>query len=224
MCIRDRFTKLLEALEFMHNLGITHCDVKPDNVCIQIDDPSIIKLIDFGSCLCSESTTNSYMQNRWYRAPDVMLGMPQTDAKKMDVWSVACTVVHLHLGYPVFRGASVAAVLAAQQAVLGPYPVSFLQNSSPEIRPMHFTPDDALYQIVPAQLPHEGPLVQKLTPTSTPLAQLLSGADPLMLDLLTSMLNYEPGVRPGMTEALAHPFIANHRRGEESNESTMNAS
>ena len=212
-----QLTQLLETLEFMHAVGIAHCDVKPDNICVKVNDPSVIKLIDYGSCLGASNTMNSYMQNRWFRPPEVMLGMPRLDANKMDVWAAACTALQLHLGYPVFRGASIAAVLAAQQAVLGPFPGAFLQNCHVDIRPMYFTPEDKLYEIIPAQHPYEAPLVDILTPISIPLAHLLSAADPLMLDLLTSMLQYAPGDRAGVGEALAHPFIAKHKRGQESN-------
>ena len=220
-----QLTQLLEALDFMHDLGIAHCDVKPDNICIKNEDPSVVKLIDYGSCVLGEDALCSYMQSRWYRAPEVMLGMPGLDAKKMDVWSTACTVLQLHLGYPVFEGASIAAVLAAQQAVLGPYPNAFLQTCHVRIRSMYFTPEDELYEILPAQHPYQAPVVNKLTPISNPLlAQLLSAADPLMLDLLTSMLQYAPGARPGVKEALAHPFIAKYKRGEQGNESAVDAS
>ena len=217
-----QITQLLEALDFMHDLGIAHCDVKPDNICIKNDDPSVIKLIDYNSCVFREDALCSYMQSRWYRAPEVMLGMPELDAKKMDMWSTACTALQLHLGYPVFEGASIAAVLAAQQAVLGPYPNAFLQACDVRIHPMYFTPEDELYEILPAQHPYEAPVVNKLTPISNPLlAQLLSAADPLMLDLLTSMLQYAPGARPSAREALAHPFIAKYKRGEQGNESAI---
>ena len=212
-----QLTQLLETLEFMHGIGIAHCDVKPDNICVRVDDPSVIKLIDYGTCLCTNDTLNSYMQQRWTRAPEVMLGMPGLDAKKMDVWSVACTAVQLHVGYPVFEGASVAAVLAAQQAVLGPHPRSFLENGNVDLCRMYFTPEGELYEILPAQHSQEPNVVRKLTPNSTPLAQLLHAADPLMLDLLMSMLSYEPGARASVPEALAHPFIAKYKRGEESN-------
>ena len=210
-----QLTKLLETLEFMHDQGIAHCDVKPDNICIKIDDPTVIKLIDYGSCVFSEDILCSYMQSRWYRAPEVMLGVPGLDAKKMDVWSAACTAVQLHVGYPLFKGASVAAVLAAQQAVLGPHPKYLLENSRVDIRRMYFTPEDELYEILPAQYPQDPQVVHRLTPISTPLAQLLHAADPLMLDLLMSMLRHEPGARASVKEALAHPFIAKYKRSDQ---------
>ena len=60
---------------------------------------------------------NSYVQSRWYRAPEVMLGVPWDD--RVDIWSLGCTLVEPLLGKPIFRQASTEGVLAAQMAVLG---------------------------------------------------------------------------------------------------------
>ncbi|KAF9220336.1 kinase-like protein [Gyrodon lividus] len=38
----------LAALQHIHSLGIVHCDIKPENFLCTLDDPSTIKLIDFG--------------------------------------------------------------------------------------------------------------------------------------------------------------------------------
>ncbi|KAI6112618.1 putative casein kinase-1 hhp1 [Pisolithus sp. B1] len=40
--------QVLAALEHIHSLGIVHRDIKPDNFLCALDDPSTIKLIDFG--------------------------------------------------------------------------------------------------------------------------------------------------------------------------------
>ncbi|TDX52354.1 protein kinase domain-containing protein [Orenia marismortui] len=39
---------LLKALEKIHNIGFTHCDLLPKNVLIEDDNPNKVKLIDFG--------------------------------------------------------------------------------------------------------------------------------------------------------------------------------
>lgn len=87
---------------------------------------SAIKVIDFGSA-CREgqsvrvaSTTNtdvgtdlmptlarrqqtySYIQSRFYRAPEVMMELPYT--KAIDMWSFGCVLVELHTGQPLFNG------------------------------------------------------------------------------------------------------------------------
>ena len=44
----------------------------------------------------------SYIQSRFYRSPEVMLGLPYTVA--IDVWSLGCILVEMHTGEPLFSG------------------------------------------------------------------------------------------------------------------------
>ena len=62
------------------------------------DAPAAPQIIDFGnSCFDSESHS-SYVQSRWYRAPEVMLGLPWDE--KVDVWGVGCILAALLVGPP----------------------------------------------------------------------------------------------------------------------------
>ena len=110
--------QILDALVFIHGLGIAHTDVKPDNVCVCAGGwPNVrFKLIDFGSAVFRYDTHNSYVQSRWYRAPEVILGL-QWDTK-IDVWSFGCVLAEALLGAPIFEATAVEPVVAAQ--VSGP--------------------------------------------------------------------------------------------------------
>lgn len=44
----------------------------------------------------------SYIQSRFYRSPEVMLGLPYTTA--IDMWSLGCILVEMHTGEPLFAG------------------------------------------------------------------------------------------------------------------------
>ena len=46
----------------------------------------------------------TYIQSRFYRSPEVLLGMPYTTA--IDMWSLGCIAVELFLGLPLFPGTS----------------------------------------------------------------------------------------------------------------------
>lgn len=196
--------KLLKALKFIHSHDAIHCDIKPDNICLESQDPCHVKLIDFGSCVCRLDSLNSYMQSRWYRAPEVILGIPPDF--KVDLWSLGCTLAEEVVGFPIFKGSSIAAVLAAQQAVLGPHPTTLLAKSQPDVRAMYFMPNDKLYVLDP---PGEERAAYKLLPVPQPLAELLSSNDSLMGDFIASLLQYEPANRPDASAALEHPFLAN---------------
>jgi len=66
----------LVGLQFVHALGLIHCDLKPENVLIRSYSRCEIKIIDFGSsCFVTDHLT-SYVQSRSYRAPEVILGLP----------------------------------------------------------------------------------------------------------------------------------------------------
>ena len=53
------FSKILEDIQFMHNLGICHLDIKPDNILLDSDFNPIIT--DFGlSCIMTKKSDDEY--------------------------------------------------------------------------------------------------------------------------------------------------------------------
>ena len=67
--------------------------------------PYRVKIIDFGSALnTSEAVCNTYLQSRYYRAPEVILGLPFCEA--IDMWSLGCMVAELFMGWPLYPGSS----------------------------------------------------------------------------------------------------------------------
>eukprot|EP01034_Spumella_vulgaris_P022742 gene22742-28900_t len=66
--------------------------------------PSDLKVIDFGSACFEGRTIYSYIQSRFYRSPEVLLGMPYNGA--IDMWSLACVCAEMYLGLPLFPGVS----------------------------------------------------------------------------------------------------------------------
>lgn len=212
-------SQLLTGLKLMHDAKMVHCDLKPDNVCFASISQCIVKLIDFGSCLCEHDTRNSYMQSRWYRAPEVMLGMRHDE--KIDIWSLGCMLAELLLGYPLFHENSAPKVLAAQHAVLGPYPAS-LQSLIPEsIRRAYFSPDGSLYEIDPPGQPNG---VYQLQPLPTTLHELIPLADPRTINFILSLLQYDPATRPSAAEVLKQPFITAIMQAESERASARPAS
>jgi dual specificity tyrosine-phosphorylation-regulated kinase 1 len=43
-----------------------------------------------------------YIQSRFYRSPEVILGLPYDLA--IDMWSLGCILVEMHTGEPLFAG------------------------------------------------------------------------------------------------------------------------
>lgn len=110
--------QLLQALAFLREQDVIHCDLKPENVLVQapgcyftgepvttaqantwIDQ---VKLVDFGSSCLASKAVFTYIQSRFYRSPEVMLGHAY-DAG-IDMWSFACILVELYTGHPLFAG------------------------------------------------------------------------------------------------------------------------
>lgn len=93
-----RFAKqLLDALCFLRKHSIIHCDLKPENVLLKQFNKSDIELIDFGSSCFSDEKIYTYIQSRFYRAPETMLGIPYTTA--IDMWSFGCILAELFTGF-----------------------------------------------------------------------------------------------------------------------------
>jgi dual specificity protein kinase YAK1 len=64
-----------------------------------------VKVIDFGSAShVSKTVCNTYLQSRYYRAPEIILGLPFCEA--IDMWSLGCVVAELFLGWPLYPGSS----------------------------------------------------------------------------------------------------------------------
>lgn len=62
----------------------------------------ILQLIDFGSSCFNDQQMYTYIQSRFYRAPEVILGLPYSSA--IDMWSLACLIAELSTGQPLFPG------------------------------------------------------------------------------------------------------------------------
>lgn len=68
------------------DLKIIHCDLKPENVLLCNPKRSTIKIIDFGSSCQHENRIYQYIQSRFYRSPEVLLGISYD--KQIDIWSL----------------------------------------------------------------------------------------------------------------------------------------
>jgi dual specificity protein kinase YAK1 len=101
------FLQILDALIVLRDASIIHCDLKPENILLASTSPAggslgQLKLIDFGSACFEGRTFFSYIQSRFYRSPEVLLGLSYNGA--IDMWSFGCVAAELFLGLPLFPG------------------------------------------------------------------------------------------------------------------------
>ncbi|KAG0133633.1 kinase-like domain-containing protein [Tuber indicum] len=96
--VRNISKQILEALEVMHQQGITHRDIKPANIFVVSMSPVWVKLGDFGiskRILAQDTTTlHTQVSTRVYGAPEV-LGLDSDSetseyTNSVDIWSLGC--------------------------------------------------------------------------------------------------------------------------------------
>ncbi|XP_038873538.1 homeodomain-interacting protein kinase 3-like isoform X2 [Salvelinus namaycush] len=104
--IRPVLQQVATALKKLKNLGLIHADLKPENIMLvdPVRQPYRVKVIDFGSAShVSKAVCSTYLQSRYYRAPEIILGLPFCEA--IDMWSLGCVIAELFLGWPLYPGA-----------------------------------------------------------------------------------------------------------------------
>lgn len=87
-----------------------------------------IKVIDFGSSCYEHERLYTYVQSRFYRSPEIILGLPYTIA--IDMWSFACVLAEILTGYPLFPGENEAEQLACIMEIKGIPEQDFLKKGT----------------------------------------------------------------------------------------------
>ena len=73
--IIKRFAKqLLEGLLQLDQIGVCHCDIKPENIFLLNEQMFTIKIGDFGCSFENSKENPGYIQSRFYRAPEAIIG------------------------------------------------------------------------------------------------------------------------------------------------------
>lgn len=70
----------------------------------------------------------TYIQSRFYRAPEIILGLDYT--KSIDMWSLGCILAELYMGVPIFPGEDEHDQLACIIEVLGTPDQKLVQKSN----------------------------------------------------------------------------------------------
>ncbi|KAF3840211.1 hypothetical protein F7725_018928 [Dissostichus mawsoni] len=132
--------QLCTALLFLATpeLSIIHCDLKPENILLCNPKRSAIKIVDFGSsCQLGQ-------RSRFYRSPEVLLGMPYDLA--IDMWSLGCILVEMHTGEPLFSGSNEVDQMNKIVEVLGVPPAHML-DTAPKARKYFDKLSDGLWTV-----------------------------------------------------------------------------
>ncbi|KPI85848.1 putative serine/threonine-protein kinase putative protein kinase [Leptomonas seymouri] len=205
-----QLTHTLLQLESQKPHPIIHCDLKPENILLRNQNRSGIRLIDFGSACYTAKRFHRYIQSRFYRSPEVILFLEYGTA--IDRWSLACVLVELHTGVPIFDGRTEAAQLAKFECTLGPVPAEMIA-ASPKASRFYYGNLATGFQLkepVPERRSLEsvigvttgGPRGRRL---DTPGHDEKSYRE--FYDFISRFLRYQPEERMSCRDALQHPFL-----------------
>ncbi|ELT89454.1 hypothetical protein CAPTEDRAFT_149906 [Capitella teleta] len=194
--IRRFAYSLLQCLRVIHRERIIHCDLKPENILLKQRGQSSIKVIDFGSSCYEHQRVYTYIQSRFYRSPEVILGLPYS--MPIDMWSFGCILAELYTGYPLFPGENEVEQLACIMEVLGLPPKNVLEQAT---RTRLFFDSKGAPRCITNS---KG---KKRRPGSREVAQAVKTSDALFLDFLRKCLDWDPSRRMTPDEAHAHDWI-----------------
>ena len=217
--IVDQLTRQLVCLKLSN---IIHCDLKPENVLLTTKRNTKIKLIDFGSAAFEGHQIYTYIQSRFYRSLDVIVGfMPFTPS--IDMWSLGCIIAELYLGLPLFPGHSEYDQLCKIIELMGPIPTSLLDRGR-NTRKFFIRGENQWILRTREEYEESTGKKEKIPKKSTRLSQASSLRDLIiptngtytqeellnrekLLSLISLCLDYDPQRRISPAQAVSHPLF-----------------
>ncbi|RKP04031.1 hypothetical protein CXG81DRAFT_1760, partial [Caulochytrium protostelioides] len=206
--LRHMARQMLDSLALLAHCKIIHCDLKPENILLEdrvfteITPPPDftsslrLKIIDFGSSCFEHEKVYTYVQSRFYRSPEIILGIPYH--MNIDMWSFGCILVELFTGHPLFPGEDEREQLAYVMQTIGLPPASMVARA--DRKAQFFLPSGE-----PRLTPNSHGKTRR--PGTRPLRSILCTADAALLDLVAQCLVWDPEQRITPLDALAHPFL-----------------
>ncbi|OAA58260.1 Protein kinase-like domain protein [Cordyceps fumosorosea ARSEF 2679] len=196
-----RFTKqILSSLILLKQRKIIHCDLKPENILLKHPLHSELKVIDFGSSCFENEKVYTYIQSRFYRSPEVILGM--TYGLPIDMWSVGCILAELFTGVPIFPGENEQEQLACIMEVFGPPEKHLIEKST---RKKLFFDSMGKPRLTVSS---KG---RRRRPSSKTLQQAIKCDDEAFVDFLARCLRWDPDRRLKPEDAVHHEFITGQK-------------
>lgn len=196
--IRRFARQLLACLTLLQTKRIIHCDLKPENILLCEARKADVRVIDFGSSCREEEKVYTYIQSRFYRSPEVILG--SSYGLGIDMWSLGCILAELWTGYPIFPGENEQEQLACIMEIFGPPDRHLVERC---------TRKKLFFDSVGKPRVTVSSKGRRRRPSSKTLQQALKTEDEAFIDFITRCLRWDPDRRIKPAEAISHPFITN---------------
>lgn len=219
--IKSISKQILIGLDFIKKRGIIHCDLKPENIVIE-NYSNDIKIIDFGSSYYQNNKIYTYIQSRYYRSPEVVLGYNFSPA--IDMWSFGCIIFELYTGKPLFKCHNCIELITLITEVLD-IPTNKILEKSSEME-TYFIKSETLFSFKKKYYPLNYMCHKKKIrmPNSNSIKKILSFKKETIskdlkdfIDIITKCIVWDPKRRLTPSEGLTYNFIS-HIEIEESNE------
>lgn len=219
--VRAYAHQMFLALALMRKAEIMHADLKPDNILVN-ETKTAIKICDLGSASSiSEGEITPYLVSRFYRAPEIILGLPYDCA--LDMWSIGCTLFELFTGRILFPGKSNNHMLMLMQELKGKFTTKQIRKG--RFSGMHFDDQNAFISREHDRATGKDVLkkISNFNPTQTRMdlrsrllpTQATKGMSQhdlrltnSFIDLLSRTLELDPARRITPVQALQHPLFS----------------
>ncbi|KAI1281903.1 Serine/threonine-protein kinase PRP4 -like protein [Halotydeus destructor] len=213
--VRSYAMQLFLALKHLKKCEILHADIKPDNILVN-ESKLVLKLCDFGSAsLASENEITPYLVSRFYRAPEIILGLPYSYG--LDMWSIGVTLYELYTGRILFPGKSNNHMLKLFMDLRGKIPNKLIRKSA--FKDQHFDSSCNFLSHEVDKVTEKDKIVvmPNMMASRDLMSELIAGQDlpedqqrkvGQLKDLLEKTLMIDPTKRLSPSLALSHPFIA----------------
>jgi serine/threonine-protein kinase PRP4 len=135
--VKSYAVQMFKALVLLRKCEILHADLKPDNILNDTGSGKKIKIADLGSATAaSDNEITPYLASRFYRAPEVMLGIPPQ--YPIDMWAIGCTLFELYTDAILFAGKSNNEMLKAMQECRGKLSKKVIRRGTDSLKYAHF--------------------------------------------------------------------------------------